>query len=241
MKKFCRLLNVIIICIILFFTSNVSFLKASEVSQQITDYENIIIGHADSEALTRDNLLPNWLIIDFDATATSINIKFTNIALDSIDSVSAIVTVGNVSKSILPFRAGIGTTEKTVNIDMKRCHETIKVYTTAKDGGDDIGTSTTTGSRDMPSILLDLWHQGSFPSVSDSLNYHFEEHASSMGISNIVSYVNSAQGFRGNLKGATTSIVTGPTPNVTRYKKNGRYIDIQGSKNVGKIVSYGKQ
>lgn len=219
MKKFYKLLNVIILCVILFFTSNVSLVKATEISQQITDYENVIIGHADSKVLTRDNLLPNWLIIDFDATAKSINVKFTNIALDSIDSVSAIVTVGNVSKSILPFKAGIGTIEKTVNIDMKKCHETIKVYTTAVDGGDDIGTSTTTGSRDIPSRLLDLWHQGSFPRVQDSLNYHFKEHASDIGISNIVSYVNSAQGFRGNLTGARTSIVTGPTPNVTRYKK----------------------
>ena len=124
---------------------------------------------------------------------------------------------------------------------MKKCHETIKVYTTAIDGGDDVGTSTTTGSRDMPPQLLDLWHQGSFSSVQDSLNYHFKKHASGIDTSNIVSYVNSAQGFRGNLTGATTSIVTGSIPNVTTYKKNGKYIDIQGSKNIDKIISYGKQ
>lgn len=203
-------------CIILLF-SNVNISQALEIPQQITDYESAIIGHADSanEISTRANLLPNWLLIDFDATATSITVKFNNIALDSIDSVTAIVTIGNTSKTIPAFKATIGLTQKTVNIDMKKCHETIKVYITAIDGGDDIGSSITTGSRDIPSTLLNLWHQGSFPSASECLNYHFKKHASDIGISNIVSYVQSAQGFRSNLNGATTSTVSGVTPDVT--------------------------
>lgn len=44
-----------------------------------------------------------------------------------------------------------------------------------------------------------------------------------------------------NLSGAKSSKVNGSTPNVTRWKKNGKYIDICGSKNIGKIISYGRQ
>ncbi len=73
------------------------------------------------------------------------------------------------------------------------------------------------------------------------LNYHFGKHGSGVGTSNIVSYAQSAKNFKSNLSGAKSSKVNGSTPNVTRWKKNGKYIDICGSKNIGKIISYGRQ
>ena len=124
---------------------------------------------------------------------------------------------------------------------MKKCHEDISVYTVAADGGDSIGSSTTNGSRDIPSDLLNMWHRGSFSSASASLNYHFGKHGSGVGTSNIVSYAQSAKNFKSNLSGAKSSKVNGSTPNVTRWKKNGMYIDICGSKNIGKIISYDRQ
>ena len=120
-------------------------------------------------------------------------------------------------------------------------HEDISVYTVAADGGDSIGSSTTNGSRDIPSDLLNMWHRGSFSSASASLNYHFGKHGSGVGTSNIVSYAQSAKNFKSNLSGAKSSKVNGSTPNVTRWKKNGKYIDICGSKNIGKIISYDRQ
>lgn len=69
----------------------------------------------------------------------------------------------------------------------EKCHEDISVYTVAADGGDSIGSSTTKGSRDIPSDLLNMWHRGSFSSASASLNYHFGKHGSGVGTSNIVS------------------------------------------------------
>ena len=78
-------------------------------------------------------------------------------------------------------------------------------------------------------------------SASASLNYHFGKHGSGVGTSNIVSYAQSAKNFKSNLSGAKSSKVNGSTPNVTRWKKNGKYIDIYGSKNTGKIISYGRQ
>lgn len=107
-------------------------------------------------------------------------------------------------------------------------------------GGDTIGTTTTPGKRDLPSSLVNLWHKGSFGSAEASINYHFKIHGSELRISNIRSYVENAQNFRGNLKGATESNVNG-VHLVLRDIKNGKYIDICGSKNTGKIISYGKQ
>ena len=45
-------------------------------------------------------------------------------------------------KSVTVLKAKPGTTQKTVNINMKKCHEDISVYTVAADGGDSIGSST---------------------------------------------------------------------------------------------------
>ena len=115
-------------------------------------------------------------------------------------------------KSVTVLKAKPGTTQKTVNINMKKCHEDISV-----------------------------WNRGSFSSASASLNYHFGKHGSGVGTSNIVSYAQSAKNFKNNLSGAKSSKVNGSTPNVTRWKKNGKYNDIYGSKNAGKIISYGRQ
>lgn len=107
--------------------------------------------------------------------------------MDSIDTIKATVTIRNVKKKVTVLKAKPGTTQKTVNINMKKCHEDISVYTVAADGGDSIGSSTTKGSRDIPSDLLNMWHRGSFSSASASLNYHFGKHGSGVGTSNIVS------------------------------------------------------
>ena len=239
MKKVFKKFSIIIVCIMMFFAVFVP----NSFANECPNYENEIIGGANisNTPKTRANLLPNLLKIDFDATSTSVILKFTNIAVDSIDIVTANVTIGSLTKTVTFSKVKPGTTLKTVNINMRKCHENISVYTVASDGGDSIGSITTTGKRTIPSVLLDTWHQGSFPSASDSLNYHFGVHGYSVGTYNIVSYVQSAKNFQFNLSGASSSRVIGATPNVTRWRKNGKYIDICGGKNTGKIASYGRQ
>ena len=65
------------------------------------NYENEIIGRAEVSDVpkTRANLLPNRLLIDFDATATSVILKFKNIGVDSIDTTAATVTIGDTKKA----------------------------------------------------------------------------------------------------------------------------------------------
>ena len=120
---------------------------------------------------------------------------------------------------------------------MKKCHEDISVKTVAMDGGDTIGTTTTPGKRDLPSSLVNLWHKGSFGSAEASINYHFKIHGSELGISNIRSYVENAQNFRGNLKGATESNVNGSTPGVKRYKKMANILIFVDQKILGKLLA----
>ncbi len=85
--------------------------------------------------------------------------------------------------------------------------------------------------------LVGAWEKGSFTTVAASLRYHNEEHAAEVGAKNVWQYMRKAEGFKRNLKGATKSSVEGATPGVTRYTKNGKYIDLDSG---GKIVSFGK-
>ncbi len=82
------------------------------------------------------------------------------------------------------------------------------------------------------------WHEGSFNSPEESLNYHFETHGEEVGASTEEEYLRKAESFRDNLSGAQRSSVEGATEGVTRYSKNGRFIDLAPD---GRIVSFGAQ
>jgi hypothetical protein len=82
------------------------------------------------------------------------------------------------------------------------------------------------------------WHQGSFDSPEESLNYHFEKHGADVGAESETDYFRKAEAFRSNLRGAQKSSVEGITDGVTRYAKNGKFIDIASD---GRIISFGRQ
>jgi hypothetical protein len=83
------------------------------------------------------------------------------------------------------------------------------------------------------------WGKGSYDSPEDSLINHYEKHKEEVGASSPEQYANKAKNFASNLKGATSKPVDGETPDVVRYYKNGKYIDIQ--KTTKKIISFGKK
>lgn len=234
----------IIILVAIMFIANVTtaFAANNNLDEEISVSRERIINEVSNQEMIslQSNWLPNELKIDFVATATSITVIYKNRGIDAIDFVKSTVTIGNNKKNISIVKLKPGTTRKTVYINMKKCKENISVYTIAREGKSSLGTSNTTGSREIPSNLLNQWHKGSFFTVEASLNYHFKEHGKQVKKSDIVSYVESAIQFRYNLRGATKSKVPGKTPNVTRWRKNGRYIDLYGSKNTGKIISYGR-
>lgn len=91
---------------------------------------------------------------------------------------------------------------------------------------------------DNKNKIKDAWHQGSFNSPEESLQKHYEKHGKEVGADSVEKYQNKAEEFAKNLKGARTAKIRGATDNVTRYYKNGKYLD----KTVdGKIISFGKQ
>jgi RHS repeat-associated protein len=72
--------------------------------------------------------------------------------------------------------------------------------------------------------------------ISSAIKYHFKEHGAQVGARNVVSYMRKALHFAKNLKGAKSHPVEGLTEGVTRYIKNGRYVDLDPQ---GKIISFG--
>jgi filamentous hemagglutinin len=89
----------------------------------------------------------------------------------------------------------------------------------------------------LPSIPR--WAKGSFDSPEDSFTQHFRKHGQEVGASTYEEYYRKAVAFAENLRGARkVTNIPGDTPNVTRYYKNGRYIDLTPDK---KIISFGRQ
>jgi hypothetical protein len=91
------------------------------------------------------------------------------------------------------------------------------------------------GSGDWNKI--EGWSAGSHDSANDSLLAHFKRHGVEVGAHTPEQYLNKAKNFAKNLKGTRNAgPVPGYTNDVTRYIKNGKYIDLDPDKN---IVSFG--
>lgn len=214
---------------------------AAVQEMEYNDGPDVIIGKSEISATPGLARVPNLLTVNWVASETQVIISVFNTGIDTVDTFAGTVKTGSTSKAFTATKLAPLTTKTiTVNINMLKCYEDITVDYYGIDGKTEFGKGRSTGHREMPANLSSSWHQGSFSSVYDSINYHFNKHKSGVGSSNICAYVRSAQGFKSNLSGATSSPVYGPTPNVTRYKKNGKFIDIYGTPNAGKIISYGK-
>ncbi|MFL0253033.1 hypothetical protein ACJDT4_21730 [Clostridium neuense] len=82
------------------------------------------------------------------------------------------------------------------------------------------------------------WNQGSFDSGKNSLEYHFNKHGKEVGAKDADQYLRKAEEFARNLRGAKRYRVQGEVDGVTRYVKNGKYIDLAPD---GTIISFGKR
>ena len=82
------------------------------------------------------------------------------------------------------------------------------------------------------------WNKGSFDDAADSLEYHFKKHGNELGAKDVDQYLRKAEEFAKDLKGATKKQIGGSTSDITRYYKNGKYIDIASDKT---IISFGKK
>lgn len=83
--------------------------------------------------------------------------------------------------------------------------------------------------------LVSKWSKGTFPTISESIKYHFARHGAEVSAENIWQYLRKANNFAENLRGAGKGELE---KGFTRYMKNGYYI-IKDTK--GKILSFGTQ
>lgn len=81
------------------------------------------------------------------------------------------------------------------------------------------------------------WNRGSFQDVYDSVACHYTKHAKEVGATSVQQYLRKANEFKRNLKRASKHKVSGYVQDVTRYSKNGFYIDLDSNKS---IISYGR-
>lgn len=71
------------------------------------------------------------------------------------------------------------------------------------------------------------WNKGSFDTLNDSLKWHYNKHGAEVGANSMEQYLRKAEDFSRNLRGAQRYNIDGEVGGVTRYVKNGKYIDVQ--------------
>jgi len=81
--------------------------------------------------------------------------------------------------------------------------------------------------------LLSYWSRGTFPTVAESVKYHFMRHGKEVSSSNVWQYLRKAEAFDKNLRGAKVYILENET---SRYVKKGYYVI---KDQAGKILSFG--
>ncbi|AJQ28772.1 hypothetical protein [Pelosinus fermentans] len=97
-------------------------------------------------------------------------------------------------------------------------------------------TLTESQVNELSTLNLNKWGSGSIGNSAESLVEHFMKHGNEVGATSITQYLNKAEGFMQNLRGAQSYQVPGSTEGVYRYVKNGKYIDLAPDKT---IISFG--
>lgn len=91
--------------------------------------------------------------------------------------------------------------------------------------------------------LATLWDRGSFDSAGESLQWHFEKHGREVGATDVASYARKAEGLYRSVVAdpwSTGAPVPGETPDVRRFTRGARYIDLyRTSSNRRLIISFG--
>lgn len=214
-NRFIRIALSLMLVLILCVTSSVSvFAAETNSSNEHPNSSEWIIGSADEKPQSR---IPNWLNIDWDATATQILIYVQNVGVDTVDIFSGTVTVEDGTP--VPFTAlniaPLTTRTITVTVNMQQCYEDIVVKYYAVDGGTEFGEGSSPGHREIPSSLSSLWVKGSFSTVYGSINYHYSTHGAEVGSTNIVDYATKASTYR--------SAVVSDISNLTTTELNNKY------------------
>jgi hypothetical protein len=75
-------------------------------------------------------------------------------------------------------------------------------------------------------IAKNIWASGTFETAEESLVYHYKKHGEEVRSTSMKQYLDKAEQFSKNIRRVKPSLVQGNTPNVMRYRKLGKFIDI---------------
>ena len=103
---------------------------------------------------------------------------------------------------------------------------------------DDVAEGGARVGEEVSNTAARNWNAGSFGSAGKSLEYHFKKHGTKVGAKDVAQYARKAEEFARTRRGAVSFSVDGATEGVTRYVKNGRYVDLAPD---GSIVSFGAE
>lgn len=163
------------------------------------DYSELIIGEGENKT-DKETRAGHTVYVDWIASASDIYINFINQGVDSIFSCSGTVTINDRAPipftvtNLLPFiKKNI-----TVSAEMKECEENIKVEILVIDGASS-GTGIVSGDREIPYELSSVWNRGTFNSIYESIDYHFETHGDEVCSPNIVDYATKAYDYAGEV------------------------------------------
>ncbi len=211
-----------------------------------------IIGQSDD--IYKSSRIPNLLNINWVASATQVIISVHNTGIDTVDTFKGTVSVkSGTSKNFTALKLKpFETRQIKVNINMKKCYESITVSYYAIDGGKDFGKGSSPGHREIPSNLSNLWHKGTFKDIHSSINYHFNKHHSEVGANDIVTYATKAKNYRNTvvsdkgklsnsqLKKKYTISKNSGKISANKYKSNSNYQFAILTTSGNNILSYGK-
>lgn len=236
MKKSLKKLSVMITLLIVFNSvpvfAEINLNKSTEIE---ISQDNIFRPEIETFSTEKETKVPNKFTLYGNADENQVIIKIGNIGIDSLDSVSLSIKEGTRTVSKFVGKVLPGSKEVRVPFLMKKSVEHMTVTCTIVDAGQTV-IKTLNVSRSVPAKALNRWHRGSFPTQIASLDSHYAKHGSQVGASNIIQYLNKADGFSQNLRGSHISNVPGSVPGVKRYRKLGKYIDIAPNK---QIISFG--
>ena len=81
--------------------------------------------------------------------------------------------------------------------------------------------------------LVDSWSKGTFPTIAESVKYHFNRHGKEVAARNVWQYLRKSVAFTQNLRGAATVNLQN---DAVRCTKKGYYVI---KDQIGKILSFG--
>lgn len=202
--RFFKRFSALFLAVLLFF--------GGAFAAQQENYSEKIIGRQNSTQAA-----PLGFFAFFTASAEKIHLYYFNIHLSPIAAFSGELRAGREKaqrfsrKNIPPLHAGRLSFDSPMQKSSEQIQFTYRVR--GKKAGLD-------GSRSVPEALFCVWDKGTFQTLFDSLNYHYQKHGEEVEAGNIVSYLEKAFLYRENILQDRQSLSSSRLQSIYRITKS---------------------